>query len=370
MTRNLSSLVLPGLLAALSAGAQPELRELSRLDLPPGHSWLGTQVGGISGIDYEPKWNMWALISDDKGDHGPVRGYLADVQIQGDRLAAVEVNLLLSMCWGTGELMKGAQYDGEAIRILPHADYFGEATMVWATEGSAQQGQPPRVYEVCTGATRMDSWTAPSWAHPNGRTSGARHNRAYESIAIMADRVGIVASEEPLHQDGPTFIRLTYLDLNKPESEPFRELAYPLDPPKKGVPGAENGLVDLYGLEGGRLLSMERSWSLTGDQSIRVFLVETEGATDVLGRESLNTGDFEGVRKTLIADLGSSLGNAEGLCIGPELASGNRSLILCTDNNFAPGSPTRFLLYEILDPERVVVPADRLGSRDAYLGAR
>lgn len=353
-----------------AAVGQPGLRELDRFVLAPDHSWLGTQVGGISGIDYEPKWDMWALISDDKGDHGPVRGYLAEVDISGERLVGVEVNLLLSMCWGTGELMKGAQYDGEAIRILPHADYFGEATMVWATEGSAQRGEPARVYEVCTGATRMDSWTAPEWAKPVGRSSGARHNRAYESIAVVAERVGVVATEEPLWQDGQTYVRLTYLDLNTPESEPVRELAYPLDAPKKGVPGAENGLVDLYGLEGGRLLSMERSWSLTGDQSIRVFLVETEGATDVLGVASLNSGEFAGVRKTLIADLGGSLGNAEGLCIGPRLENGSLSLVLCTDNNFAPGMPTVFALYEIVDPDGVVVPADRLGARESFLGAR
>ena len=354
---------------AATAMAQPEIRQLHKLDLPSDHSWLGTQVGGISGIDFEPGWNSWALISDDKGNHGPVRGYLADVQINGDRLTNVEVNLVMPMCWGTGELMKGAQYDGESIRFLPHRDYFGEPTLIWASEGAAQQGYPPRLYEVCTGATRMDSWTAPTWQRPEGRRSGAKNNRAYESIAILANRVAMVATEEPLRQDGDTFVRLSIFDLNKPESDPVHEYAYPLDPPMKGEPGAQNGLVELIGLADGRLLSLERSWTMTAKQSIRIFLVEMEGATDVLGQESLNSGGFTGVQKTLLADLGGSIGNAEGMCLGPKLESGHQSLILCTDNNFAPGIPTSFVLFEIVDPEGKVVPADRLAPREALLGA-
>ena len=338
---------------AATAVAQPEIRQIDKLDLPSDHSWLGTQVGGISGIDFEPGWNSWALISDDKGNHGPVRGYLADVQINGDRLTNVEVNLVMPMCWGTGELMKGPQYDGESIRFLPHRDYFGEPTLIWASEGAAQQGYPPRLYEVCTGATRMDSWTAPEWQRPDGRRSGAKNNRAYESIAILADRVAMVATEEPLIQDGDTFVRLSIFDLNKPESDPVHE----------------NGLVELIGLADGRLLSMERSWTMTAKQSIRIFLVEMEGATDVLGQDSLNSGGFTGVQKTLLADLGGSIGNAEGMCLGPKLESGHQSLILCTDNNFAPGIPTSFVLYEIVDPEGKVVPADRLAPGEALLGA-
>ena len=149
----------------------------------------------------------------------------------------------------------------------------------------------------------------------------------------------------------------------------MREYAYPLDPPMKGEPGAQNGLVELVGLANGRLLSMERSWTMTAKQSIRVFLVELGDATDVNGRDSLNSGDFKGVQKTLLADLGGSIGNAEGMCLGPKLDNGNQSLILCTDNNFAPGIPTTFVLYEIVDPEGKVVPADRLAPREDFLGA-
>ncbi|PHQ82867.1 MAG: hypothetical protein COB69_00450 [Phycisphaera sp.] len=358
-------MLLPILIAAVLG--QPELNEISRLDLPSDHSWLGTKVGGISGIDYLPSWDTWAMISDDKGNHGPVRGYLANIQIADDRLTNVEVTLVLPMSWGTGELMAEQGFDGEGIRILPNPDYFGDPTMVWVSEGAANRGIPPRVYEVCTGATRMDTWTGSAQFTPT-RRSGVKNNRAYESIAIVADRVAVVGTEEPLKQDGKTFVRLSTLDLNVPESDPVSQMAYPLDPVPTGVPGGQNGLVELMALAGGRFLSMERSWNLAGQLSVRVFLVETGGATDVLGLETLNSGGFEAVEKTLLVDLGAGVGNAEGMCLGPILESGQRSLVLVSDNNFTGGMPTRFVLYEIVDPGGVVVPADRMGGRESVLG--
>lgn len=356
-------------LALLSAVlmAQPELREVDRLELPSDHTWLGTKVGGISGIDYLESWDTWALISDDKGQHGPVRGYLAKIQITDDRLTNVEVTYVLPMCWGTGELMAQEGLDPEGIRILPHKDFFGDPTMVWVSEGAGARGVPARVYEVCTGATRMDTWTAPANFAPT-RRSGIRNNRAYESIAIVADRVAVVATEEPLRQDGQTYVRLSTLDLNQPESEPVAQLAYPLDPAPTTAPGGQNGLVELVALEGGKFLSMERSWNMAAEQSIRVFLVNTTDATNVLDLESLNQGGFTPVEKTLIADLGDRYGNTEGMCLGPVLENGERSLVLVSDNNFAPGMPTIFSMFAIMDPEGQIAPADRLGSRESALG--
>ncbi|GAB5496586.1 MAG: esterase-like activity of phytase family protein [Phycisphaerales bacterium] len=357
-------------LALLSAvlSVQPELREVDRLELPSDHSWLGTKVGGISGIDYLESWDTWAMISDDKGQHGPVRGYLAKIQMTGDRLTNVEVTTLLPMSWGTGELFTQEGFDPEGIRILPHKDFFGDPTMVWVSEGAGMRGVPTRVYEVCTGATRMDTWTAPESYAPK-RRSGIRNNRAYESVAVIADRVAVVATEEPLRQDGSIYVRMSKLDLNRPESEPVAQLAYPLDEAPTTAPGGQNGLVDLVALEGGRFLSVERSWNMAAQQSIRVFLVETTNATDVLEIESLNSGGFTPVEKTLIADLGDRYGNAEGMCLGPVLETGERSLVLVSDNNFAPGMPTIFSLFAIVDPEGEIAPADRLGRRESVLGS-
>jgi hypothetical protein len=45
--------------------------------------------------------------------------------------------------------------------------------------------------------------------------------------------------------------------------------------------------------------------------------------------------------------LGIPLDNVEGMTLGPELPDGRRSLILVSDNNFAPSQFTQFLLFAL-----------------------
>ena len=62
---------IPALIAIAAVTTQPELRQLARLDLPSDHSWLGTQVGGISGIDYDQQSKFWYVVSNDTGSTAP-----------------------------------------------------------------------------------------------------------------------------------------------------------------------------------------------------------------------------------------------------------------------------------------------------------
>jgi hypothetical protein len=60
-------------------------------------------------------------------------------------------------------------------------------------------------------------------------------------------------------------------------------------------------------------------------------------------------------KKTLVLDLdtlGIPLDNVEGMAFGPKLRHGDRSLILVSDNNFAPAQFTQFLLFSVKDGER------------------
>jgi hypothetical protein len=58
------------------------------------------------------------------------------------------------------------------------------------------------------------------------------------------------------------------------------------------------------------------------------------------------------MKKELLIDVNSAAGpevfNIEGICFGPLLSNGNRSLILVTDNNFNPRERTQFFLFEVL----------------------
>jgi hypothetical protein len=45
--------------------------------------------------------------------------------------------------------------------------------------------------------------------------------------------------------------------------------------------------------------------------------------------------------------LGLPLDNVEGMAFGPDLPDGRRSLVLVSDNNFAPAQFTQFLLFAV-----------------------
>jgi 3-phytase len=103
-----------------------------------------------------------------------------------------------------------------------------------------------------------------------------------------------------------------------------------------------NGLVELLPLDDDHLIAMERSFSVgapdTGN-TIKLFEVTLPrwGGT---------------ARKRLLLDLdelGIPLDNVEGMTFGPRLRHGRQSLVLVSDNNFAPTQFTQFLLFALDD---------------------
>lgn len=68
---------------------------------------------------------------------------------------------------------------------------------------------------------------------------------------------------------------------------------------------------------------------------MRIYQADTMGATDVRGWMSLGDADFVPIRKRLLfeADTGSAM--YEGMCVGPTLEDGSRSLLLISDGDGA-----------------------------------
>ncbi|MET0763155.1 MAG: esterase-like activity of phytase family protein, partial [Thermoleophilaceae bacterium] len=125
------------------------------------------------------------------------------------------------------------------------------------------------------------------------------------------------------------------------------------EPPVPATQFAVNGLVELLPLNNQFLLAMERSFSVgapgTGN-TIKLYDVALPGADDVNGFDSLATllGGIQPVAKSLLLDLdvlGIPLDNVEGMTFGPDLADGRRTLVLVSDNNFAPAQFTQVLLF-------------------------
>ena len=192
-----------------------------------------------------------------------------------------------------------------------------------------------------------------------------RQNLGFESASTPPNgRFFFTGTEGALVQDGPPATLAAgsparLLRYNLQSGRLDRQYLYWTDPiaqpPVPPTNFAVSGLVELLPLNNEFLLAMERSFSVgvpgTGN-TIKLYRVALPGADNVDGAASLagTLGSVRPAEKTLLLDLdtlGIPLDNVEGMAFGPDLPDGRRSLILVSDNNFAPAQFTQFLLFAV-----------------------
>jgi 3-phytase len=147
------------------------------------------------------------------------------------------------------------------------------------------------------------------------------------------------------------------LKYNLVTGTPEQEFLYLTDPvaavPNPADSFKTNGLVDLLAVNEDTFLSLERSFSTGVGNTIKLFEVSLEKATDISSINSLsaiNLNTIKPAQKKLLLDfekLGLTLDNIEGLTFGPNLADGRKSLIVVSDNNFSPTQFTQVLAFGI-----------------------
>jgi len=199
---------------------------------------------------------------------------------------------------------------------------------------------------------------------PTG-TKGVRNNLGFESLNVTPDQKSLVtASEAALVQDGPaanlgqsSFARILQYRLSS--GQPGAEYVYVVNPvAETPVPADQfrvNGLVELLPLDNlGTMLALERSFSVGaegGGNTIWLYEIQTQGATDVSGKFSLLNETFTPVTKRLILNVEEDLAiepdNIEGIAFGPALPDGRLPLILMSDNNFAASQTTQFIVLAV-----------------------
>jgi hypothetical protein len=193
---------------------------------------------------------------------------------------------------------------------------------------------------------------------------GPRHNLGFEGLSFTPDGRSVwLAMESALYQDGPiatpstgAVARLARVDR---EGKEFAQYAYPLDPIQAVPTGknGDNGVSEILALDDHRALVLERSGVEGADgvwtMYIRLYAIDTTGATDIAAVPSLANANYIPVDKRLVIDLAKTaaigrVDNIEGMSWGPTLADGNRSLVLVSDNNFNPAQITQFLAFEVM----------------------
>ena len=138
----------------------------------------------------------------------------------------------------------------------------------------------------------------------------------------------------------------------------MRQVAYIPDaiPHAPILPGAaENGVSEALMIDAHRMLVLERAYIAGFGMSLRIYEIDTREASDTLGAQRLVQGRYRAAPKKLVADFAqlglSRLDNTEGMCWGPRLPSGRRSLVVVSDDNFSARQVTQFAAFEYLAQE-------------------
>lgn len=349
--------------AVASGGPVASLDWIGQATFPTGFvpGFAGaSEVGGLSGIAYDPGNGVYYGISDDRSPNA--RFYTVLVDLSDGNLANGDVTFTSQTVLkdGAGLPFVNNTVDPEGIAIAPDGNLLIGSEGVFATASNPFVNK----FNLATGQ-QMDSLAVPAKFLPDvfgaGQTKGVRGNLAFESLTTSEGLFAFTATESAMVQDGPVATlaegspaRILKYDLST--GQPAGEFLYVTDPipTSSNPPGgfADNGLVELLALDGNTLLAMERSFAAGVGNNIRIYEISLTDATDISGRDSLLEPGIPPlpVAKRLILDLGDlgiPLDNVEGMTFGPLLPDGRRSLILVSDNNFSATQFTQFLAFAI-----------------------
>jgi hypothetical protein len=332
--------VLALLLTPAAATAAPTLQFLGEEILPTGLQFDGTEVGGLSSIAYDADADRYYVISDDQSVIDPARYYtfaldVADGNLDQGDVVVADVTTLLD---AAGLPFAAASFDPEGLALTAGGE------LVITSEGIANRVIPPWVRLFGLDGRQRADLPVPLAFIPDAipQARGVRQNLGFESGTVVGPYF-YTGSEGALVQDGPAAALgvpspARLLRYNLKTGRPDRQYLYWTDPvaepPVPPTNFSVNGLVELLALDKHSFLSMERSFSVgapgTGN-TIKLYTVEISGA--LLDLDA----------------LGIPLDNVEGMAFGPDLADGRRTLVLVSDNNFAPAQFTQFLLFAYSD---------------------
>jgi len=339
-----------------AATPAPRLRLIGETRLPHKLQYQGSTVGGLSGMDYDPARGTYYLLSDDGGSISPPRFYTARIALSADKLSEIELT-------GVTFLQGLSAPDPEAIRW--HAP---TQSLLWTSEGNAVRFIAPALHQTRTDGALLRTYPLPAM-FDFGALTGSRINKTLEGLAIAPDgKTAWVAMEAALRQDGeePTAAsyggpcRFTQIDIASGKTT--RQIAYVPDAipnaPSPPNANADNGVVEVLMLDTHRMLILERAYmsGLRDRQrnSMRLYAIDTRQASDTLNIAALKPGNYRPAGKTLVSSFINfpaliRLDNTEGMCWGPVLPNGHKTLLFVSDDNFSARQITQFLAFEFLE---------------------
>jgi hypothetical protein len=347
----------------------PKIKLVSTIEIPFDKTFEGTKVGGLSGIDYDAKQDLYYLVCDDRSVFNDARFYTAKINLAEDKIKSIDFQNVTYLkdetgkSYGNWNTSPTTSADPEDMRYNPKTN-----SLVWSSEGARVINadkeilQNPSLNFIDLKGNFLGKAKLPKNLEIQKEEKGPRNNGTLEGISFDFKYNNIYTNiEEPLFEDGNQantgkggLIRL--YQFNTKTKKNTAQYGYQLEPialePNPKGAFAVNGVsaIQYYGKN--QLLVVERSYS-TGTQActVKVFLCDFKKATDVKNYASLQNQKIELTSKKLVLnmdDLGIFIDNIEGLTFGPKLANGNPSLIFVTDNNFSDKQKTQILVFEVV----------------------
>lgn len=351
----------------------PQLRLLGEARLPYRLNFQDTTVGGLSGLDYHPGTGQWFAISDDRSDRQAARFYTLSLAVSAQGLHDLQLLRSTPLLAANGQPYPGRQARGAPEQPAPDIPdpeairYRAETgTLLWTSEGDVRLGLSPALREISLDGRHLRDFPLPDMLRVGSEPDrGPRKNQCFEGLALTPDgQHAWVAMEGPLLQDGPEPsvgqvggpLRLTRFNLHSGQAD--HQIAYvpdalPRQPIPPGAP-ADNGVSEILMINAHEMLLLERAYMTGVGLSLALYRIDTRRASNTLQQDTLRPGQYQAAAKTLVADFSqlgvSRLDNSEGLCWGPTLPNGHRTLVVVSDDNFNPLQITQFLAFEFLNP--------------------
>lgn len=353
------------------------VRLLGERTLPHKLQFRGTTVGGFSGVDYDPRTGRYLLVSDDRSAVDPARFYTAEIELDAGGLHDVVLTGVTLFRRPDGQVYPSLDewameqfdfgprdrnvfgtVDPEEIRVDPRT-----GSMLWSQEGILAEPSPGQriVVDPALRISTADGRFLRDLPIPRNELYsggfGPRQDHAIESVTFARNGELVVSVlEDPLLTDEPEPTAraggVTRITVQSVEGAVLAQYAYELDLPPEGPGGAaadgNAGVSSILACEPAtstRFLLLERAFAAGSGNRIRVYVADLSRATDVRALPSLVGASIEPARKTLLVDLADvgleGLGNIEGMTWGPDVCTGERTLVLVSDDNFAATQRTQ-----------------------------
>ena len=343
--------------------------------IPTGTLVGGVEIGGLSGISYNPYTDRFIAITDDSRSNGASRMWSLDLSYTGTTFSSATA--LFEVGLKKRDAIALPLTDAEGIAgNLDGSFYVSHEGLAAGTD--ATYSTPPWIYRF-NGATgnkegevilpvkflprdSSGNSVAPS---ASNQSSGVVSNLSLECLGLTpSKKVIFTANEAALKQDYSGVYDNSTNQAQNSESRIVRFTGVPGNPvaAEEKVYQADQGTLylvfrrfntvpDILPVDdSGRLLVMERGLIANntnlGSYRIRIYEVNfnQSNATNVAGVNSLNGASYTKLSKTLLWESSSGMDNVEAMCFGRDVA-GFRTLVLASDNNFNASQITQFHVF-------------------------